>query len=109
MGTIEKYQNARGATRYAVRFRTPEGTQSKKRGFETRRDAEAYATTVEVAKATATYVAPSLGKVTVGELGPAWLIRQQGHMKWSGWRSYESGWRVHVQPRWGRVKLFDIR
>ena len=27
------------------------------------------------------YVAPTLGRVTVGELGPAWLERQRGHMK----------------------------
>ena len=46
------------------------------------------------------YVAPSLGKVTVGELGPGWLERQRGHMKPSGFRSYESAWRVHVAPRW---------
>ena len=49
------------------------------------------------------YVAPSLGKVTVGELGPAWLERQRGHMKPSGFRSYDSAWRVHVAPRWART------
>jgi hypothetical protein len=32
------------------------------------------------------YVAPALGRLTVAELGPAWLARQQGHMKPSGLR-----------------------
>ena len=55
------------------------------------------------------YVAPSLGRLTVGELGPAWLARQRGHMKPSGFRSYESVWRVHVAPRRADVRLEDVR
>jgi hypothetical protein len=42
-------------------------------------------------------------------LRSAWLRRQQGHMKPSGFRSYESAWRVHVEPRWRTVKVADIR
>ena len=49
------------------------------------------------------YVAPTLGRVTVGELGPAWLDRQRGHLKPSGFRSYEGVWRLHVEPRWGHT------
>ena len=30
-------------------------------------------------------------------------------MKPSGFRSYESAWRVHVQPRWGRVRIGEVR
>jgi integrase len=47
--------------------------------------------------------------VKVGELGSAWLARKQGHMKPSGYRSYESAWRVHVEPRWRAAKVSDIR
>ena len=54
------------------------------------------------------YVAPSLGRVTVGELGPAWLERKQGHMKPSGYRSYENAWRVYVEPRWHAANVGDI-
>lgn len=32
----------------------------------------------EVTKMRGEYVAPSLGKITVGELGPGWLSRQEG-------------------------------
>lgn len=109
MATIEKYQNASGATRYMVRYRQPNNVSTKKRGFETKREAEAFAANVETTKLQGSYVAPSLGRITVGELGPAWLVRQEGHMKWSGRRSYESAWRVHVEPRWGRVRIFDVR
>jgi integrase len=109
MATIEKYQTASGATLYAVRYRTPENRQTMKRGFATKRDAQAWANGVEVSKSRGEYVAPSLGRVTVAELGGAWLARQRGHMKPSGWRSYESAWRVWVEPRWGTVALADIR
>jgi hypothetical protein len=98
MATIEPYQTASGAMLYAVRYRKPDNKQTWKRGFARKRDAQAFAATVEVSKMRGEYVAPSLGKVTVGELGPGWLDRQRGHMKRSGFRSYESAWRVHVAP-----------
>jgi hypothetical protein len=58
---------------------------------------------------TGSYVAPTLDRATVGKLGPAWLERQRGRMKPSGWRSYESAWRCHVAPRWGRVQIADVK
>ena len=109
MATIGKYQTAGGATLFRVRFRTPEGRQTDRRGFPTKREAQLFAATVEVSKMTGSYVSPSSARRTVGELGPAWLHRQRGHMKPSGFRSYESVWRVHVEPHWGGVSLGDIR
>lgn len=94
---------------YMVRYRTPENKQTKKRGFKTKRDANAFAASVEVKKMTGEYIAPSLGKVTVGSLGPSWLERQKGHMKPSGFRSYGSCWRNHVEPRWADTKISDVK
>ena len=91
MATIEPYQTSSGATLYAVRYRKPDNKQTGSADSRTKRDAQAFAATVEVSKMRGEYVAPSLGRVTVGELGPAWLDRQRGHMKPSGFRSYESG------------------
>ncbi|MBM4515238.1 hypothetical protein GS438_24015 [Rhodococcus hoagii] len=95
--------------RYRVRFRTPEGRQTDKRGFRTKKEAEAFANTVEVKKLTGSYVSHSAGRVTVGDLGPDWVERQKAHMKASGHRSYDSAWRIHVEPRWGDVAIGDIR
>lgn len=78
MATISKYETSSGATRYRVRYRTPDRRQTDKRGFTTKREAEAFAATVEVSKLKGEYVAPALGKITVGELGPGWLKRQKG-------------------------------
>src|SRR5258705_3538821 len=109
MATISKYQTSSGATVYRVRYRTPENRQTDKRGFVSKREAERFANTVEVAKMTGSYGAPSLGRVTVGELGAAWLDRQRGHLKPSGFRSYESVLRLHVETRWGDTRVSDIR
>jgi integrase len=109
MATISSYKTRNGETRYRVRYRTPERNQTDKRGFRTKRDAERFAATVEVAKMRGEYIPPTLGRITVEQLGPAWLERQKGHMKPSGFRSYESAWRVHVEPRWGHTRVSDIR
>lgn len=109
MATISKYQTASGATLYRVRYRTPDRGQTDKRGFKTKRDAEAFANSVEVTKMRGEYVAPSLGRVTVGELGPAWLARKKGHLKPSAYRSYENAWRVYVEPHWRAAKVGEIR
>lgn len=101
MATIEKYETKRRLTRYRVRYRTPDRRQADKRGFKTKRDAEAFAATVEVTKLRGEYVAPALGKATIDDLGEAWSGRQKGVMKPSAFHSVESAWRVHVQPRWG--------
>lgn len=109
MATIEKYETKSGTTLYRVRYRTPDKRSTQKRGFRTKRDAERFANKVEVAKLTGEYVAPALGKLTVGELGPAWLERQRGHVKPSGFRSVESAWRNHVEPQWNSKRIADIR
>ena len=78
MATISSYNTAQGK-RYRVRYRTPDHKSTQKRGFRTKRDAEPFAATVEVAKA-GEYIAPSLGRITVGELAPELAGAQEaGH------------------------------
>ena len=107
MATIEPYETASGR-RYRVRYRKPDRTQTDKRGFRTKRDAEAFAATVEVSKLKGEFIDPAASKVLVGELGPDWLSRQT-HMKPSAFRPLEIAWRVHVEPAWGRVAVADVR
>ena len=109
MATIERYQTKSGATLYAVRYRKPDNKQTWKRGFATKRDAQEFANTVEVDKLRGQYISPVLGKTTIGELGPAWLERQRGHLKPSVFLNEESVWRVWVEPRWATTRIADIR
>lgn len=73
MATISKYQTASGATLYRVRYRTPGRAQTDKRGFRTKREAEAWANQLEVDKRRGAYVAPAAGRVKLGEYAQKWL------------------------------------
>ncbi|MFC9833196.1 tyrosine-type recombinase/integrase [Rhodococcus sp. NPDC127530] len=107
MATIEPYE-AKAGKRYRVRYRTPDHRQTTKRGFKTKRDAEAFANTVEVQKLTGDYVAPALGRITVSELAPAWLERKAADVAPSNYRTLDSAWRTHVAPRWASARVVEI-
>lgn len=107
MATIQSYKTKAGK-RYRVRYRTPDHRQTDKRGFTTKRDAEAFAATVEVSKLTGAYIAPTLGRITVAELAPDWLERKESDVAASNYRTLNSAWRTHVQPKWGRRRIADI-
>ncbi|UTT48854.1 tyrosine-type recombinase/integrase [Rhodococcus gordoniae] len=107
MATIESYETKAGR-RWRVRYRTPDRRQTDKRGFTSKRHAQDFAATVEVEKLRGEYVAPKLGQITVDELAPEWLHRKQSDLKPSTYRSLETSWRVHVQPRWGTTRIADI-
>lgn len=108
VATIEQYQNASGAMLYMVRYRKPDNKQTMRRGFRSKRDAQMFAATVEVAKAKGEYVAPKLGRITVDELSTAWLARKSQATKPSHYRMLESAYRCHVRPRWATVAVADI-
>lgn len=106
MATIEPYQTKAGR-RWRVRYRKPDQSQTDKRGFTTKRDATLFAATVEVDKSQGTYIDPTKGRITVGELGDAW-IRRQADWKPSYRYTMESTWRTHVRPRWGHIPVADV-
>lgn len=108
MATISKYETSNGATLYRVRYRTPDHRQTDKRGFKTKRDAEAFANTVEVKKLTGEFIPETAGRITVAELAPDWLARKKQSTAPSNYRMIESAWRVHVQPQWGRWQVAKV-
>lgn len=106
MGFTDNYELRSGARRWRAFYRNPEGKQKSKSGFKTKRDAEAFIAKTEVSKLEHSYIDPARGKTTVGEFGARWL---KSHLiKPSGKRSYESAWRVHVEPRWGDTPLSRV-
>lgn len=112
MGSIERYETKSGV-RYLVRFRKPDNSQGKRRGFVRKRDAELYLASVETSKARGDFIDVRDAQESIGTLGRAWLANQV-HLKPSTLRSVESTWRVHVLPRWedipvGRVRHSDVQ
>jgi integrase len=108
MAQVVAYATKQGK-RYRVRYRRPDNRQTDKRGFKTKREAQQFANTVEVAKLKGEYVNPADARRTIDALGQAWLDRQKGHLKPSGYAVMETTWRGRVQPRWGYVALGDIK
>lgn len=106
MATVSPYETKDGR-RYRVRFRTPDNRQSDRRGFRTKRDAEAFAATLEVSKLTGQYVDVGRARATIGDLGTQWLDDKVG-IKPSTRAALESAWRVHVQPRWGKTPVSKV-
>lgn len=107
VATIEPYETSAGR-RYRVRYRKPDRSQTDKRGFRTKRDAELFLASVEVSKARGEFVDATAAKAVIGELGTGWLARQT-HLKPSSFRPVESAWRNHVLPTWGSVAVADVR
>lgn len=114
MATIEPYETSRGSTkrertRYRVIYRRPDGKQTSKRGFSTKRDADLFAASIEVDKARGDYINPSDGQTVVGALADGWLRRKEALLKKSAYQPLETSWRVHVAPVWAGVAVKDVR
>ena len=78
MANITRYRTAKGENRYRVRYRKPDGTQTDKRGFRRKIDAETWAAEhVTIAKATGSYIDPEGGKQRIGTLHDQWICRKE--------------------------------
>lgn len=107
MGSVTAYETAAGK-RYRVRYRKPDRTQTDKRGFKSKRDAELFLSSVEVAKARGEYVDPTAGRTTVEALGDVWLDSQT-HLKPSALDPIQRAYRLYVVPRWGSTSIGDVQ
>ncbi|QIZ99849.1 tyrosine-type recombinase/integrase [Leifsonia sp. PS1209] len=107
MGSVHPYETA-GGKRYRVQYRTPERDLTGKRGFRTKRDAELFLASVEVAKARGEFVDARASRSTISTLGTEWLANQH-HLKPSSLRPVEIAWRLHVEPKWGNRHVGEIR
>ncbi|WP_431800388.1 tyrosine-type recombinase/integrase [Microbacterium kunmingense] len=107
-GSITAYTTAQGK-RYRVRYRKPDKSQTDKRGFKTKREAELFLASVTVSKATGEYIDPALARITVGSLAPTWLAGKKSVTKPSTYRPLESAWKKHVQPRWSAREISGVQ
>ena len=108
MASVKPYVTSRGEKRWRVDYRTPE-RQTRTKRFTTRREAADFARDVEVSKRHGSYVDTSAGRQTVAQHGTDRLERRRPLIKASVWNSEESTWRVHVEPRWGKVAIADVK
>lgn len=106
MGSVTPYETG-GGKRYRVRYRLPDRSQTDKRRFKTKREAELFLASVEVTKARGEFVSASQSKITLGEWADLWLANQ-GQLKPSTRLDYETIVRAAIMPRWSNVSLANL-
>ncbi|MFK4760345.1 tyrosine-type recombinase/integrase [Microbacterium sp. ZW T5_45] len=106
MADIDDYMTKAGK-RYMVRYRKPDKSQTKKRGFRTKKEAELFLAKITTAKAEGDYIDPARGRTTVSDISTAWL-RKKSALKPSSFKSIDTAWRVHVEPKWGSRSVSTI-
>lgn len=109
MGSVYPYATKDGKRLYRIVYRRPDHSQTSERGFTRRRDAELRLAEVEVSKGRGEYVDPADARATIARLGAEWLGSRSADLKPSTYRTTESTWRVHVEPKWGSRAIGGIR
>lgn len=107
---IKQYTDKRtGRPRYLVRYRRPDGTQTMKRGFTRKKDAEDWLHEIESAKLRGEFIPVSAGRTRLSELYPGWLAAKRVHCT-PGWVvDLDTSWRTHVAPHWAQLPVGQIR
>jgi integrase len=106
MASITPYETAAGK-RYRVRYRKPDNSQTDKRGFKTKREAELFLASVEVSKAKGEWVDPTLSRATVEAWSPTWLA-SHSDLKPSTRAAYEWILTKYILPQWGSTPLVAV-
>lgn len=106
--TISKYQTKNGQ-KWRVRYRKPDGTQTDKRGFERKLDADRWAAEhVTTAQARGSFIDPQSSKATMGGLGDAYFDKKCLRAKESSKSDYYTRWYVYARPYWANVRVGDV-
>ena len=106
MGSVTPYDTG-GGRRYRVRYRKPDHSQTDKRGFRTKREAELFLASVEVAKSTGRYIDPTRARVTIADWMTAWLD-SRSDLRASTLDRVQGVVRNHIIPALGNIELGDL-
>ena len=109
MASIESYKTATGEKRYQVRYRKPDHSSTRKRGFKTKAQAEAFEHEQMAAINSGQFIDDSRANTTISALVLPWLENKKGILKPSAFKSLESSWRNQVEGHWGSRKISSIR
>src|SRR3989337_2539735 len=80
MGTVTKYTTSAGEKRYRVRYRKPDHSETQKRGFTTKKEADLYLSAVEISKSSGAYIDPARSRVPVAEWMETWYATRAGRV-----------------------------
>ena len=105
-GSVRKLPSAK----YQARYLGPDGqTHTAPTTFRTKTDAEVWLSRIEAQISEGRWLDPFAGKTTVGEWGRRWLDAALPGRKRKTQASYESLWRLLIEPRFGRIQVASVR
>lgn len=93
---------------WRARYRSPSHKIIEKRGFSSADAAEAWLISEKAKLNNGDWTDPRKARTTVGSLAPSWLALKKASLKPSSYRPLDASWRIHVEPRWGKVELRRI-
>ena len=106
MASVAPYDTS-GGRRYRVRYRKPDHKQTDKRGFRTKRDAELFLASVEVAKNSGRYMDPTRARVSIGDWMNKW-VETRTDLRRSTFDRLEGVVRLHIVPSLGPIAIGDL-
>ncbi|WP_172192785.1 tyrosine-type recombinase/integrase [Actinomyces faecalis] len=106
---IVAYTTSKGEKRYMVRYRTPEGRQTMKRGFRRKHDATVWGEEMEAAKRRGAFTPVAAGRTTVADLTTNWLTARKAVVRPKTFHQDDSVARTYVLPRWGSVQVSQVK
>lgn len=106
MGSVNAYETSSGR-RYRVRYRLPDHSQTDKRGFKTKREAELFLAAVEIAKSRGEFVSAAQSRIPFGDWAELWIVNQV-QLKPSTRRGCAGILRAAILPKWGSTPLAGI-
>ena len=102
MGSISAYVTSSGK-RYRVIYRKPDHSQTQKRGFKTKRDAELLLANMEVDKSRGANVDPSKSRVLLGEWLDNWMAGRS-HWQPTSRERARGIVAIHIKPSWANTR-----
>lgn len=107
MASIKPYKTTKGRA-WRIQYRGPDGRNRSKQGFRTKNEAQAWAAKNAVYMHEQDWIDPNAGRVTVIEVQKAWE-ENLTHLKPKTRHDMLAVWRNHVEPKWGKRKVFSIK
>ena len=108
MAGIRRRQLASGAVRWDVRYRPPGDHHQLMKSFDTERAAKSFRSQIELDIDRGEFIDPRRQETTVADWCQQWLAGKTNLAPTTRER-YEGILEVQIRPRWGRVKLKNIR
>lgn len=109
MASVEEYRLKNGTRRWMVRWRMPDGTERKKRGFERKRDAKFFGDDQENLIRRGKWTIHSVGRRRFAEWADDYLARKRAEVTPGTYENLRGRIQGYLVPAFGALPIDAIR